>query len=163
MPKASTPWPMPKAAIPRAVLEQIAMRLREEAETKIDPKVLRHEVHVLQERLIQMPTGSGKSFLLVKLLIDELKGVQSRQQPSDAASYLLALFLSKADRQAIPGDLEEEYWTDILPKYGERRARLWFWTQALQAIATRNPICKWLLAGTIFRVATEWFWRKIGG
>jgi hypothetical protein len=82
--------------------------------------------------------------------------------PPHNASYLLRLLLNANDRQAIPGDLEEEYWTEILPRDGERRARFWFWTQTVQAIATRNPICKWLLVGTIFR-ATAWIWRMIGG
>jgi hypothetical protein len=80
----------------------------------------------------------------------------------DRACFLLDLLLSKADREEIPGDLEEEFWTSILPKYGPARARFWFWTQTLRTIATRNRLCRWLLIGGLARVG-EWILRKIGG
>jgi hypothetical protein len=82
--------------------------------------------------------------------------------PPDKASYLLYLLLVKADRQTIPGDLEEEFALIILPKFGARRARIWFWSQTIKAIAFRNPLCRWLLVGSIVKVG-EYFRNKIGG
>jgi hypothetical protein len=52
---------------------------------------------------------------------------------------LLDLFLGKADREIMRGDLEEEFAISILPRYGKRRARFWFWWQAMRTIATRTP------------------------
>jgi hypothetical protein len=82
--------------------------------------------------------------------------------PPSGACFLLNLLLAKADRDAIPGDLEEEFTNSILPKYGARRARFWFWTQTVRTIATRNPICRWSLVGGLVRIG-EWIFRQIGG
>jgi hypothetical protein len=81
--------------------------------------------------------------------------------PPTGASFLLDLCLPKVDREAIPGDLAEELATSILPKYGARRARFWFWTQAVRTIARRNPICRWILVGGLVRLG-EWIFRQIG-
>jgi hypothetical protein len=78
-----------------------------------------------------------------------------------SASFVLAVFLSKADRETIPGDLDEEFETTILPKFGSRRARFWYWAQVIRTIAWRNPLCRWLLVGGGLIRALEW-WRKIG-
>jgi hypothetical protein len=69
--------------------------------------------------------------------------------------------LGKADREIMRGDLEEEFTTSILPKYGPRRAHLWFWTQTVRTIARRNLIFRWLLVGGLMRLG-EWILRKIG-
>jgi hypothetical protein len=81
--------------------------------------------------------------------------------PPTGAWFLLDLILSKADRKAIAGDLKEEFATSILPKYGAGRARFWFWTQTVRTIATRNPVCRWVLVYGLARVG-EWILRKIG-
>jgi hypothetical protein len=80
--------------------------------------------------------------------------------PPTGACFLLDLFLSKADRKAIPGDLEEEFGTK-LAKNGPNRARLWFWGETVRTIATRNPICRSILVGGLMRLG-EWIFRKIG-
>jgi hypothetical protein len=54
--------------------------------------------------------------------------------PPANARFLLSLVLSPSDRQAIVGDLIEEYHSYIVPEFGERRARIWFWTQAVESI-----------------------------
>lgn len=82
--------------------------------------------------------------------------------PPDKASYLLYLLLVKVDRQTIPGDLEEEFALIILPKFGARRPRIWFWSQTIKAIAFRNPLCRWLLVDSVVKVG-EYFRNKIGG
>src|SRR4029077_8495257 len=43
--------------------------------------------------------------------------------PPPEACFLLELLLAKADRKTVPGDLEEEFTTYILPKRGVKRAR----------------------------------------
>jgi hypothetical protein len=87
--------------------------------------------------------------------------VRAKRAPPTAAYFLLDLLLAEADRKAIPGDLVEEFATSILPKYGARGARLWFWTQTVRTIATRNPVCRWLLVGGLVRFG-EWIFRAIG-
>jgi hypothetical protein len=48
-----------------------------------------------------------------------------------------------------------------LPRYGARRARSWFWTQAVRTIATCNPISRWILVSELARLG-EWIFRQIG-
>lgn len=83
------------------------------------------------------------------------------KSPPPEALYLLDLFLSKSDRQAIPGDLEEEFITQILPKYGPRRARWWFWAETVKTITARNRITRCVLVGSLVRLG-EWIFRQIG-
>ena len=95
-----------------------------------------------------------------------LRSVMSRihirpNEPQAAASYLLYLLLTKVDREAIPGDLEQEYRTTILPKFGPTCGWFWYWWQTFVNIAWRNPLCRWLLVGGGFAKATEWLWRHI--
>jgi hypothetical protein len=80
--------------------------------------------------------------------------------PPKGAHYLLDLFLAKADREVMPGDLEEEFTTSVLPNYGPRRAQLWFWTKTMSAIVRRNPVCRWLLVCGLGQVVALIF-RKI--
>ena len=66
-------------------------------------------------------------------------------EPSQWANYLMDLLLNKADREAIPGDLEEDFYAHILPKYGPAGARFWYWWQALDAVVRRNTIARYLI------------------
>ena len=54
--------------------------------------------------------------------------------PPSNACYVLSLFLSPRDYQALVGDLIEEYRAYQVPTNGERRARFWFWIQAATSI-----------------------------
>jgi hypothetical protein len=81
--------------------------------------------------------------------------------PPAAAYFLLDLLLAKIDREAIMGDMEEQF-EEKLAKYGPTGARGWFWGETARTIATRNPICRWLLVWGLTRVG-EWIFRKIGG
>jgi hypothetical protein len=83
-----------------------------------------------------------------------------RSAPPTEARFLLDLLLPKADRQAIAGDREEEFRT-MLAKYGPRRARLWFWGETVRTIATRNPVCRWILVSGLTRLVA-WIFRQIG-
>lgn len=87
---------------------------------------------------------------------------QSIAVPANA-NYLLYLLLDKKDRQTIPGDLEEEFHTSILPKFGPRRAKLWYWSQTLTTIARCNPLIKWAFVGGGILKAFDWITRRISG
>jgi hypothetical protein len=85
------------------------------------------------------------------------------EKPPATATFLLYLLLSKYDRETLPGDLEEEFTTVTLPKFGPYRAWLWYWVQALWAIAYRNLLCRWLLVGGgIFKLG-EWVTQRLRG
>jgi hypothetical protein len=88
-----------------------------------------------------------------------LRSTATPISPPIGAYFLLDLFLAKADRAAIPGDMQEDFWSD-LSKYGARRARFLFWTRTLGAIAWRNPVCRWLLVYGLARLG-EWILRKL--
>ena len=78
------------------------------------------------------------------------------------AEFLLYLVLSKEDREPIPGDLDEEFTTSILPKFGASRACLWYWLQVIRTVAYRNVIFRWLLiGGGIFKIG-HWITRNTG-
>jgi hypothetical protein len=79
--------------------------------------------------------------------------------PPTAAYFLLDLLLSKRDRHTIPGDLEEEFRTR-LATYGLTGARLWFWGEALRAIAYRNPVCRWALVSGLLQLG-RWIARQL--
>ncbi len=73
-----------------------------------------------------------------------------------AANFLLYLLLNKHDRSVIPGDLEEEYLTTILPKFGRTRADVWFWMQTAKNIYARSQLLRWLIAGGVALKIAEW-------
>jgi len=50
------------------------------------------------------------------------------------AEALLYLFLNKEQRVSVPGDLEEEFETVIVPKFGLHFARFWYWMQVLRSV-----------------------------
>ncbi|MGH9817729.1 MAG: ABC transporter permease, partial [Candidatus Acidiferrales bacterium] len=60
----------------------------------------------------------------------------SEQSPR-LARGLLRLGLRGAAREAVMGDLEEEFHRHVLPEIGPRTARRWYWQQALHSVATR--------------------------
>jgi hypothetical protein len=51
--------------------------------------------------------------------------VTSQEPPR--VGKLLLLLIPKKNREHLLGDLEEEYQTVVLPKYGLRAARRWYW------------------------------------
>ena len=67
--------------------------------------------------------------------------------------------LGQVDRSTIPGDLNEEFLEVILPRFGRRRAALWYWMRAFSAIAWRNPLCRWALIGGGAARGDEWLWK----
>jgi hypothetical protein len=55
-------------------------------------------------------------------------------EPSSAAIYLLSMVIPAREREAIPGDLIEEYRTQILPQRGRFGAWLWCWSQVFRSL-----------------------------
>jgi hypothetical protein len=85
------------------------------------------------------------------------------KKPSTSATFLLYLFLPKDDRETLLGDLDEEFATVILPKFGPFRAWLWYWVQTLSAVAYRNALCRWLLVGGGILKVGEWVTQRLRG
>jgi hypothetical protein len=85
------------------------------------------------------------------------------RRPPRAAEFLLCCCLPKEDRETLIGDLEEEYQTKIFPKFGARKARIWYWCQAVRSIAplVRNLLIKSSF-GTAAVGAAAWVWEKLG-
>lgn len=54
--------------------------------------------------------------------------------PPAMAEKLLVFFLDKKSREAMLGDLEEEYQTIIVPRLGDKVASLWYWYQVFRSI-----------------------------
>ena len=51
--------------------------------------------------------------------------------PPRPAMWLLSRTIPPDCRDAVLGDLEEEFAEQVLPRLGARRARFWFWLQTL--------------------------------
>ena len=56
--------------------------------------------------------------------------------PPRSAEYLLLCLLPRKNREYFMGCLEEEFRTVLLPKYGEFWARVYYWSQAIQSLAS---------------------------
>lgn len=55
------------------------------------------------------------------------------ETPPKFAQYLLYLFVNKGNRDALLGDLEEEYWV-VYDKFGPKRARFFYQVQVFKSI-----------------------------
>lgn len=122
-------------------------------------QLLKDDIKFLEAEMSPIWHIPGKTLapsLIASPLVDE-----KHPSPPIGACFLLDLLLSKADRAVLPGDLEEEFTTSQLPRYGVRGARFWFWTETVKVIAIRNPVFGWILVGGLVRIG-EWIFRKIG-
>lgn len=79
-------------------------------------------------------------------------------QPPMNAEFILHLLLRKDEREAVIGDLVERY-VQKLERFGERRARLWFYCEVLRSVwpLLRRTVAK---AGGLI-AAGEWIRRHI--
>jgi flavin-binding protein dodecin len=55
-------------------------------------------------------------------------------KPPLLATYLLYVVLPRHRREVVPGDLEEEYRDEIVPRFGRRLARVWHWKQSVGSV-----------------------------
>ncbi|MGY6277843.1 permease prefix domain 2-containing transporter [Methylomonas sp. MgM2] len=54
-------------------------------------------------------------------------------EPPSWAQYLLYLFIPRKNREALLGDLEEDY-REVYRKFGKNKAIFFYWSQALRSI-----------------------------
>src|ERR1044071_173710 len=82
-------------------------------------------------------------------------------QPPLRAEYLLYLCLPPSERECVPGDLYEEYNEEILPKFGEQRAKWWYWGQVFRSIwpILGRRIARVFTLGAVVRVADA-LWKR---
>jgi putative ABC transport system permease protein len=59
---------------------------------------------------------------------------ERKTTPPALARWLLRRTLDGAPRSAIVGDLDEEFTRYVLPQFGARAARRWYWRQAIMSI-----------------------------
>lgn len=71
---------------------------------------------------------------------------QASATPSRRGRRLLLWFLPKDQREHLPGDLDEEFFTIILPELGPRYAKLWYWWQVIRSILATNKWFGWLVS-----------------
>jgi hypothetical protein len=117
-------------------------------------------IPVIAKLVNDLMTAFGEAARSIPNLITRLNA-PSAEVPPNLADFLLQLFLPKGDRETIPGDLHEEFMASILPKFGARKARFWFWKQTISTIAYRNAACRWLLVGGGLLRFGEWVLQRI--
>ncbi|MGH9860968.1 MAG: ADOP family duplicated permease, partial [Candidatus Acidiferrales bacterium] len=74
------------------------------------------------------------------------------------ARWLLRLGLRGVAREAVIGDLEEEFHRHALPQTGPRAARRWYWEQAWRSVSTR-----WMRGASLENWCGKNAWREQGG
>lgn len=76
--------------------------------------------------------GAKRSAL--QIYFDE-SGIASATPPR-SAEFLLLCLVPRKNREYLMGCLEEEFQTLLLPKYGRFYANVYYWSQALQSLAS---------------------------
>lgn len=111
---------------------------------------------------------SPQSVIYKKALAKRLI-TQRNQQPPRRAEYLLRFLpISHKDREAVIGDLEEEY-HDICQQFGQKHALHWYWYQVIVSFwpffkAAIKSIIKWSAIGwlpTVLRLGWEYIRRFV--
>lgn len=98
------------------------------------------------------------------LAIDEAHPIRAKMvRPPRKAEKLLYMLLPKELRNALTGDLEEEFRTLIVPRFGISYAHKWYWAQVLQSLAPLwgRRIVKLVGLGWLGKAA-HWFVGKLG-
>ena len=75
-----------------------------------------------------------------------------------SAERLACYLLPRRQREAILGDLEEDYRTTFLPKFGPREARRMYWAHFIRSVAATVPA--WIWAAVVGAVG--WLLSKLG-
>jgi hypothetical protein len=98
----------------------------------------------------------------IRLEPDEMKRLLGRvlhaSAPPPNAERVVCYLLPKRQREAILGDLEEDYRTTFLPKFGPREARRMYWSQFIRSVAAIMPGWIWAVVAGAF----TWLWGKVG-
>lgn len=107
----------------------------------------RAEVAAYAEYLIVQEPGCAR-FVRYPLMKPSPEGSRRRTRAPISAEFLFYLFLEGQKCDALVGDLEERYRL-ISRRFGQRRAGLWYWTQALRSIV---PVVLALAGRTLRRL-----------
>jgi len=122
-------------------------------------------------RLVYRESGTGKLITLeettseaaetIFLALDGLDNLSPKEpspKPPTNAEYLLHLFLRGDERDALIGDLIERY-VGKHERFGERRAKVWFYSEVLRSLW---PLLKRFLAkASGFIALGEWIRRHV--
>jgi hypothetical protein len=69
----------------------------------------------------------------------QLSGIDNQidphPEPPKTATFLLRLVMPQEGREAMIGDLIEEYTTVMIPQHGRKAGDFWFWSQAIRSVA----------------------------
>jgi len=82
--------------------------------------------------MLQLMKQMHKTQGLADSIVTRIKSgdFASNSEPPSSAKFIL-LLIPRNYREHLVGDLEEEYTTIVVPEYGLRKARLWYWVQVL--------------------------------
>jgi hypothetical protein len=102
-----------------------------------------HFAKLFEDEKSQIPRELGWLLILFFVMVissksrrtpDEIENLGSAtSRPPANAEYLLHLVLQKEERDAVIGDLNEEYGY-ILNRFGRPRADIWFYKQVFQSV-----------------------------
>jgi hypothetical protein len=100
----------------------------------------------------EMKNFHTKFFIRINIaILNKLGFIETDADPQDLvtppklAEYLIYLFFPRKDREAILGDLEEDF-HEVHKKFGLRQARLQYWAQVFRSLW---PIIRALIANII--------------
>jgi hypothetical protein len=79
-------------------------------------------------------TDHGKDAMRSEWLKPTDALVDISASPPLHAEYLLYLVLSRSEREAVIGDLLEEYRLRVFPRFGPSKAIIWYWSEVLRSI-----------------------------
>ena len=71
--------------------------------------------------------------LVLAIIISFFRTSDAPRELPSTATFLL-LLIPKKDRDNLVGDLEEEFFTRMLPRYGPKSARRWYWEQVIVSL-----------------------------
>ncbi|MCG8360805.1 MAG: permease prefix domain 2-containing transporter [Kiloniellales bacterium] len=88
---------------------------------------------------------------------------RAKPEPPRRAVVIMDFLLPHSTRENLIGDLEEEYRTKILPKYGVRVANRWYWWQALRSVlAVAGDRIRVWIGAAILTKAVGWLAQRMG-
>lgn len=128
-------------------------------------QTLENEFNKTKVRRVAVTQGNLKRAMKLAQLLAASGEARNHKDSSFSknAEKIMYFVLPKHQRESILGDLEEEYNTIILPKFGLRTARLWYWKQAIGSVwpvlacrFKRMAIIAWM--GKF----AEWVYQRLG-
>jgi hypothetical protein len=84
-------------------------------------------------------------------------------RPPRTAEWLLYVILPASYREYLPGDLEEEFKEIIVPKFGRKSAKFWYYGQVIRSISPifRRGMGK-IISAVTFGSLANWVIRRLG-